>query len=882
MSFARRARSLIRNLFRRDRVERELDLEVRGYAEMLEADKISNGLSRPEAHREALLELGGVEQVKEQVREVRMGNLLENLWQDLRYGCRTLAKNPGFTAVAVVSLALGIGGNSAMFSIVNGVLLQPLPYPEPNRLVRVTGYYPKGALHVLQLDSRTMEVAGYQPGSEFNLTGRGEATRLEGSAVSANLFSILGSHPSIGRTFEAGDDIPGADRIVILSHALWQKKFGADPAIIGKMITLDGVGREVVGVMPASFGFPSFEKELWVPLRMDSRDSEDFWGKGFMPLIARLRPGANISQAQNELRPLVLHAIAQFSYPMARTWNENAAVLLLQEDQVRDVRRKLLLLLCAVGFVLLIACANVASLLLSRAVARGKEIALRVSLGASRGRIIRQLLTESVVLALAGGSLGLALAFVFLAVLKSALPAETPRLSQAGMDWQSLGFVALLAVLSGVISGLVPALSASRVNLAGAIKTGGQRSKGAAGVRLRSWLVAGEVTLTVVLVVGAGLLIKSLWRLTQVDPGFRAERILTVRISPNQSAADDRAACVALYDELLRRVRGIGEISEVAAVNAIPMGTQLPALVVDLEGHPRRQTETMAPTPWAGAVTPEYFRIMHIPLLAGRTFSDADGIKAPGVVVVSAATARLFWPGENAVGKHIKPVWDEQWRTIVGVVGDVRQYDLADTIPDWIKGTIYMPYPQAVDLTERIPAAMSLLFKTNADSGRVAGEVRGLVASVNPNVPVGEVRTMDAVVNKSTSQPRSIMWLFVSFGVSALILAAIGVYGVVSFSAAQRTYEIGVRVALGASRSSVFGMVLGQGLRLVLAGLAAGVAASILLTRLMNSLLYGVSAYDPVTFLGVAMLLIAIAALAGYLPARRASRIDPLTALRVD
>ena len=646
MSFARRARSLIRNLFRRDRVERELDLEVRGYAEMLEADKISNGLSRPEAHREALLELGGVEQVKEQVREVRMGNLLENLWQDLRYGCRTLAKNPGFTAVAVVSLALGIGGNSAMFSIVNGVLLQPLPYPEPNRLVRVTGYYPKGALHVLQLDSRTMEVAGYQPGSEFNLTGRGEATRLEGSAVSANLFSILGSHPSIGRTFEAGDDIPGADRIVILSHALWQKKFGADPAIIGKMITLDGVGREVVGVMPASFGFPSFEKELWVPLRMDSRDSEDFWGKGFMPLIARLRPGANISQAQNELRPLVLHAIAQFSYPMARTWNENAAVLLLQEDQVRDVRRKLLLLLCAVGFVLLIACANVASLLLSRAVARGKEIALRVSLGASRGRIIRQLLTESVVLALAGGSLGLALAFVFLAVLKSALPAETPRLSQAGMDWQSLGFVALLAVLSGVISGLVPALSASRVNLAGAIKTGGQRSKGAAGVRLRSWLVAGEVTLTVVLVVGAGLLIKSLWRLTQVDPGFRAERILTVRISPNQSAADDRAACVALYDELLRRVRGIGEISEVAAVNAIPMGTQLPALVVDLEGHPRRQTETLAPTPWAGAVTPEYFRIMHIPLLAGRTFSDADGIKAPGVVVVSAATARLFWPGE--------------------------------------------------------------------------------------------------------------------------------------------------------------------------------------------------------------------------------------------
>jgi len=361
-----------------------------------------------------------------------------------------------------------------------------------------------------------------------------------------------------------------------------------------------------------------------------------------------------------------------------------------------------------------------------------------------------------------------------------------------------------------------------------------------------------------------------------------AERILTVQVSPSQPYCKDRGACVALYSELLRRVRGISGISEVAAVNTLPMSAEVPAVVIDLEGHPRKLGQDLAIAPWAGAITPEYFKIMRIPLLAGRIFSEADGAKAPGVVLVSASTAKRFWPGENPVGKHIKTVWEQQWRTVVGVVADVRQYDLANNTPEWIKGTVYMPYPQAVDLTEQIPAAMHLLFKTTADAGRVASQVRELVAGLNPNVPVGELRSLEAVVDKSASQSRSIMWLFVSFAAAALILAAIGVYGVVSFSAAQRTYEIGVRVALGASRGSVFQMVLGQGLRLVFAGLAAGVAASLLVTRMMTSLLFGVTATDPLTFLAVAALLLATAALAGYLPARRASRIDPLKALRVD
>jgi len=882
MSFAPRLRSLARNLFHRDRVEQDLDQEVRHYVDLLTADKIERGADGAKARREALMELGGVEQVKEQIRDERAGHLLENLWQDLRYGTRTLARNPGWTLVAVLSLALGIGANTAMFGIINAVLLRPLPYPHADQLVRVTGYYPKGAMQVLQSHSQSMDIAGYLPNEEFNLTGLGEALHLIGTPVSANLFSLLSSNAAMGRTFEPGEDVPGRSRLVILSHAQWRDKFSSDPGVIGHVITLDGISREIVGVMPATFDFPSPETQFWIPLNMDSRNAEDFWGKGFMPLVARLRPGATIAQARNELRPMVSLAITMFSYPMARNWNAEATVLPLHDDLVRDVRGKLLLLACAVGFVLLIACANVAGLLLSRSVTRAKEIAVRASLGASRGRIVRQLLTESVVLALAGGVLGLGLAFGFLSVLKSVLADQAPELARVGLDFEVLAFVSTLAILSGLVSGLAPALSASRANLINIIKTGGQRTQGAAGIRLRSCFVAAEVALTVVLVVGAGLLIKTLWKLSQVNPGFRADKILTVRVTPNQSFADDRAACVALYDEMLRRARGISGVSDVGAANALPLGDQVPGVVVDFEGHPRKPGETLAPIPWAGAVTPEYFRIMHIPLLAGRLFSEADGAKAPGVVLVSASTAKRYWPGENPIGKHIRPVWDQQWRTVVGVVADVRQFDLAGNVPSWLSGNIYMPYPQAEDLTERIPVAMYLLLKTGDETGRVAAEVRELVRSVNPNVPVSAVRTMDTVVTASTAQPRSIAWLFVSFGVAALILAAIGIFGVVSFSATQRTYEIGVRVALGAPRSNVFGMVLGQGIRLVLAGLAAGVVASLVLSRMLMSLLYGVAATDPFTFVAVTVLLIATAALAGYLPARRASRIDPLRALRVD
>ncbi len=877
-----RISSLARNLFRKGRVEAELHDEICAYVEMLADEKVRGGASCVEARREALLELDGMEQVKERVREARTGNLLEQTFQDLRFGCRTLARSRGFTAVAALSLALGIGGNAAMFSLVYTVLIRPLPYPQPDRLVRVTGYYPKGAVAAFDEQSRTLRVAGFTAGSEFNLTGQGEALRLRGSSVSASLFSVLGTRADIGRVFESGEDRPGRDRIAILSHSLWRSKFGADSGVAGRLIMIDGVERQVVGVMPPGFGFPSASVQLWLPIKLDPTNWEDYWGSGFMPLVARLRPGATLEGAQNELRPLIAHIITLFPFLMAREWNADAAVVPLQREMVGDVRAKLLLLLSGVVFVLLIACTNVASLLVSRSLARRKEIALRAALGASRGRIVRQLLAESVAVGLAGGAAGLALAGAALNGLKAALPADTPRLIEAGLDWRLFAFAGGLAILTGLGFGLVPALHASRLDLAQVIRGSGQRSTGVTGVRLRSFLVAGEVALSVVLLTSAGLLIASLWHLSNVDPGFRPERIVAIRVSPNESWCQQRSACIAFYDEVLRRARGISGVAGVALVNGVPLSGETPAVPAELEGHPVIPGQNLAPMLWAGAVTPEYFRMMRIPILSGREFTPADQEKSARVVIVSAATARRYWPGENPIGKHIRAIFQDDWRTVAGVAGDVLQYDLGGRTPDYLRGAVYMPYSQSVGNNRKLPATMTLLLKTQMEPSRAADEARRLVSSLNPNVPVSEPRSLEAVVTASTSPSRSMMWLFVSFGGLAVALAVIGAYGVVSYSSAQRTYEMGVRMALGATRTSVFSMVLRQSLALVLTGLALGLVASIALNRAWTRFLYGVTTTDPTTLAAVSLIMILVALVAGFLPARRAAATNPLVTLRVD
>jgi putative ABC transport system permease protein len=866
--------------------EEDLERELRTHLDLEAEEQQEAGLPADAARYAALRAFGNETMVKEDVRKAWGWIWLEQLAQDARFALRTLRKNPGFTAVAVFSLALGIGGNAAMFSLVNGILLRSLRYSEPDRLVKVTGYYPKGAVVALQELSRTMEVAAFsdkpENGSDFNLTGQGEALRVTGSAVSANIFSLLGVGAKLGRTFQPGEDRAGQDRLVILSHALWRNKFASDPGIIGRIIRINGVDRQVVGVMPPDFSFLVPGAQLWIPFHIDLSNLDESWAHDFTPAVGRLQPGATFAQARNEIRAMVSEIIPRFPYVMGRDWNADATVLPLQQDLVGNVRTKLLVLLGAVGLVLMVACVNVASLLLSLGAARSKEIALRAALGAARGRIVRQLLTESVVLALAGGALGLALAFGALSALRTLLPTDTPRLAEVGMDWQVLAFVSALSILTGLVFGLFPALRASKSELAESMKAGGRRSTDAAGINLRGSLIVGEVALAVVLVVSAGLLINTLWRLMQVNPGFRREQILTVRVTPDPSSCQERAACVALYDELLRRAREMPGVSDAATANSVPMSGEVPYVVAEMEGHPARPGEGLAPLLWAGAISPQYFRLMGIPLLLGREFRDSDGAKSAGVVIVTAATARRFWPGQDPVGKHIRMVWDKDWRTVVGVVRDVRQFNLADRPLDWIQGAVYMPYPQSVDSNHQLPTAMYLIARTSAESAIFGRDISGLVSSVNPNVPVGEVRTLEGIVSDSASVPRSMMWLFVSFAGAALVLAAIGTYGVVSYSTAQRTFEIGVRMALGATRGNVFSLVLGQSLRLVLIGLGLGVVCALALTRMLSSFLYGVTATDPVTFLAVGVLLVFVGVLAGYLPARRAASIDPFTALRVD
>ena len=864
---------------------RGLSEEMQHHLELKTEENIRAGMSEKEAQYAAQREFGNVTLLNEDSRNIWSFRRVEQFLQDVRYGARMLRKSPGFTIVAILTLALGIGANTAIFSLVNGILLRPLPYSQPHRLVAITDSYSQGSIVAMQKILKTMDLGGYLEGAEFNLTGRGEPSRLYGTSVSANTFSILDAKPALGRIFVAGEDHPGNDNVVILSNAFWQKILGSDPNVVGQQIALDGVNRQIVGVMPADFQFPSQKSQLWVPLHLDPRNVGTYWGSGFMPIVGRLRNGMSIAQAHSEFRAALPQLRAAFPWKMPDSLWGGASVILLQAQITGDVQTKLFVLLGAICLVLLIACANVANLLLARGVTRQREMAVRAALGADRRRIFQQLLTESALLAICGGALGMFLAVEGLKWLKIILPADTPRLASITIDWRVLAFTASIAVITGIIAGLAPALFATKIDLTESLKKGGQHSASTASSsshRLRSALAIAEISLAFVLVIGAGLLVKSLWELVRVNPGFQTESIITARIMPSKSFCASAVRCQNFYGELVDRVRAIPGVNDAAIVDVLPLDGRVDAFAADMEGHPRNPSDP-APVIFDSLIFANYLQLMGIPLLSGRALAPADSIPdAAPVALVTAWTANKFWPNQNPIGKHVKRTFMNGWITIVGLVGDVHQENLVSRYPAFVDGAIYEPYGVNQATGRPRLTDMTLVLRASNNQMNYGQSLQQIMASLNPDAPVGDVTTLRNIVTKSSSTARSTVALFSVFAALALTLAAIGIYGVISYSVTQRRPEIGMRMALGAQWQDIVRLVVGHGARLALIGIAIGIAASVALTRLMKSLLFGVSATDPLTFTSVSILLILVAIAACYIPARRAMRVDPMVVLRHD
>lgn len=874
--------------------EDEIVEELSQHLEEVYERSLKGGASEAEAKQIALLELVGddlladIRRSKKPFRETLIvessgrSNLLADFLHDLRFALRMLLKNPGFTIVAVIALALGIGANSAIFSVVNTVLLRPLPYKDPERLVMVwedaskTGHprdTPSAANYIDWRDqNQVFEGMAAINDESFNLTGAGEPERLAGMRVSASLFPLLGVEPHLGRVFTAAEDQPGSHHVVLLSYGLWQRRFGGDASIVGRPLTLNGESYQVVGVMPARFQFPTTDNQIWVPIAFSAREAADREVK-YLEVVARLKSGVTLEQAQAEMTTIATRL--QQQYPETNV-DIGAAVTSLHEHLVGDIKPALLILLGAVGLVLLIACANVASLLLARAAVRQKEIAVRVALGARRWRLIRQFLTESILLSTLGGVVGLAVAYAGLVLLRSFIPEDILQASEISIDFKVLGFTLFVSVATGVIFGLAPAIQALRFKQSETLKEGGRdAATGGSGKRLRSLLVTAEVAISLVLLIGAGLLINSFVRLRNVDPGFRSDNLLTMRIVMPLSKYLDRPRRIAFYNDMLQRVQSLGGVKSVAITSNLPLYRQGNSMSVQIYGRPELPP-AQQPVVVTRIVSPGYFDTMTIPLLSGRKFTDQDVVTTPRVAVISETMARTFWPGEDPVGKRFgigEIESDESWINIIGVARDVRQLELtAEPKPQ-----AYLTYLQFGFFDPR-----DLVVKTDVDPASLATAVRSAVWELDKDQPISNVQTMEAILADSIARQRFSMVLLAIFAGVALVLAGVGIYGVTSYSVAQRTREIGIRMALGAQTAAVLKLALGYGMKLVIIGIAIGLVAAFALTRLMSTLLFGVTATDPITFTLISLLLIFVAALASYIPARRATKVDPMIALRYE
>ena len=869
-------------LFHKERRDRELAEELESHLQMHIADNLRAGLTPGEARRQALIKLGGLEQTKENYRDRRGLPSLESFFQDIRYGLRQLRRSPGFTAVAVLTLALGIGANTAIFTVVYAVLLRALPYKNAQQLVMIWETAPNNP-------GSTMPAAGpdFKDWQEQNkvfqgmaagtidsaaITGSGEPLKLSGFAVSTNVFTVLGVEPFRGRTFASDESQPGHNHVVILSYGLWERAFGGDPGVVGREITMNGEAYAVVGIMPRSLRFPEFwgrGADYWVPINFEQPAWKRERGNHWMWVMARMKPSVTLAQARADMETV--------SWRLARQYPDTNAGVIAKVRGLRDqltgpIQPALIVLFAATGFLLLIACVNVVNLLLARAIARQREIAVRLAVGSARWRLIRQLLTESVLLFVIAGGAGLAVGWGALRILLHAAPAGyIPNVAHVQLSPAVFLFAFLVAFLAGALGGLIPAVHSSRTDLHETLKEG-SRALSSPHHRSRSLLTAGEVALALVMLTGSGLAIRSLARLLGVHAGFVADHVLTLQPSLPEAAYPKDEQIVSFYQQLLERIRALPGVVSVAATGELPLqgGSNGP---VYIEGQPVPKNMWSSPPVEKIMVTPGFFRTLHIPMLKGRDFTPADTDKSPRVAIINAAMAGRYWPNEDPLGKRFANDFkNPQWFTVVGVVGDVRQFGLDQPpIPE-----AYFPESQdtAPDLY--------LVIRTATPPLSLLSAVRGAVRDLNRDLPVSGVRELAQVVSQSSEEQRFLALLLTLLASVALALAAIGIYGVVAYLVASRQHEIGVRMALGAERRNVLWLVIRQGVKLALIGVAVGVAGALALTRFLASLLYEVKPTDPITFIVVSLILAGVVLLATYIPARRATKVDPMVALRYE
>jgi putative ABC transport system permease protein len=818
------------------------------------------------------------------------------LWQDIRYGFRALRKSPSFTLVALVALALGIGANTAIFSVVNTVLLKPLPFRDPQRLALVWQTHPFAKkLGIDQLPTSPADFNDWRraadsfaqmsamAGGNWNMTGGDEPERVGGARVSTNLLSLLGTKPMIGRDFAPDEEMWGKNHVALLSYGYWQRRFGGDPKIVGTHVTLDGSSFEIIGVMPKEFSFPrgmginpelglDDDLSLWTPLALPPGEDTSR-ANHFIATVARLKDGVSLAQAQSQLTAIE-RQIAQQNPGQGKDWN--ATVNTLHEQMVGKSRRTILLLLGAVGFVLLIACANVANLLLARATARHKEIAIRLALGASRARIMRQLLTESLLLALAGATVGTLLAMWGVDVLVALSPGNIPRTSEIGIDASVLVFTLVVALATGIIFGLVPALQSSRPDLNQSLKEstrGGSASP--LKQRLRSALIVAEVALSLVLLVGAGLLVKSFVRLQNVNPGFDYKNVLTATLFLPDARYKEETKRALFYKQVLERVKSLPGVESVGGISQLPLGGNEEIDGFNIEGRPRAESVDAVMTAAFRVVSPDYFKTLRIPLVRGRYFDEHDTADTEGVMIVDEAFARRYFPDDDPIGKRV----DEQgslqqkgYMKIVGVVASVKHSSLDSEA----KPTMYLSSQQSPWHT------MVLAVRSKTDPTALAAAIRREVLAVDNEQPVSDVQTLERVFDRAVAPQRFNSTLLALFAVIAMILAGVGIYGVLAYTVTQRAQEMGIRIALGAQSRDILRLVVGQAMTMTLVGVGVGLVGAFALTRVMEKLLYEVKPHDPVVFGGIALLLTSVALVACYVPARRAAKVDPMVALRYE